>query len=88
MKKLSIVLTAAFLVVPLFVRRATHLIAVSQTTKDDVIREYGVSPDKITVVYEAAAADRQARAMPMPLFSDPVVAHEFLHTLYDGLEGH
>lgn len=43
------------LAMPLFVRRATHLIAVSQTTKDDVVREYGVSPDKITVVYEAAA---------------------------------
>ena len=48
--------------------------------------EVTIKDDK--VVYEAAAADRQARAMPMPLFSDPVVAHEFLHTLYDGLEGH
>jgi glycosyltransferase involved in cell wall biosynthesis len=33
------------------VRKADHLIAVSKSAKDDLVRLYGVSPDKITVVY-------------------------------------
>jgi len=40
---------------PLFVQRARAVIAVSQSTRRDLIRCYGVHPDKITVVYEAAA---------------------------------
>jgi glycosyltransferase involved in cell wall biosynthesis len=40
---------------PLFVQRARAVIAVSESTKQDLIRCYGVHPDKITVVYEAAA---------------------------------
>jgi glycosyltransferase involved in cell wall biosynthesis len=39
---------------PLFCRRAGHIIAVSEQSKRDVIAAYGVSPDKITVIYEAA----------------------------------
>lgn len=44
------------LAMPLYCRRAKAIIAVSQATKRDVVRHYGVEPDKITVVYEAAAA--------------------------------
>ncbi len=40
---------------PLFVRRANHVIAVSETTKRDLMRLYDTPADKITVVYEAAA---------------------------------
>jgi glycosyltransferase involved in cell wall biosynthesis len=40
---------------PLFVQRAKAVIAVSESTKQDLIRCYGVHPDKVTVVYEAAA---------------------------------
>lgn len=40
---------------PLFVRRASHVIAVSQSTKQDLIRCYNTPEEKITVVYEAAA---------------------------------
>jgi glycosyltransferase involved in cell wall biosynthesis len=40
---------------PLFVQRARAVIAVSESTKQDLIRCYGVHPDKITVVHEAAA---------------------------------
>ena len=40
---------------PLFCRRAGALIAVSEATKQDIIRHYKISPDKIHVVYEAAA---------------------------------
>lgn len=35
-------------------RRARHIIAVSQSTKRDVMRLLGVPEDKITVIYEAA----------------------------------
>ncbi|TEU10319.1 MAG: glycosyltransferase family 1 protein [Anaerolineales bacterium] len=40
---------------PLFVQRARAVIAVSESTRRDLIRCYGVHPDKITVVHEAAA---------------------------------
>ncbi len=41
--------------VPIFCERATHIIAVSEATKRDVVQHYGIAPDKITVVYEAAS---------------------------------
>jgi glycosyltransferase involved in cell wall biosynthesis len=40
---------------PLYCRRATRIIAVSEQTKRDVVEAYGVAPEKITVIYEAAA---------------------------------
>ena len=40
---------------PLFVRRADAIIAVSHATKNDLIRYYGTPDNKITVVHEAAA---------------------------------
>jgi glycosyltransferase involved in cell wall biosynthesis len=40
---------------PLFCARATAIIAVSEATKGDIIAQYGTDPDKIHVVYEAAA---------------------------------
>ncbi len=41
---------------PLFCRRAGHIIAVSEQTKRDVMAAYGVPAEKITVIYEAADA--------------------------------
>ena len=41
--------------VPLFARRADAIIAVSQATKNDLMRHYGTPDNKITVVHEAAA---------------------------------
>ncbi len=41
--------------VPLYCRRASAIIAVSQATKADLVRLYGLDPAKITVVHEAAA---------------------------------
>lgn len=41
---------------PLFCRRATAIIAVSEASKRDLVKFYGVDPAKVTVVYEAAAA--------------------------------
>jgi glycosyltransferase involved in cell wall biosynthesis len=40
------------LFMPLFVRRADAIIAVSRCTRDDLIRHYDVPPEKITVIYE------------------------------------
>src|SRR5690606_27714758 len=43
------------LAMPLFCRRATAIIAVSEATRRDIVAHYDVEPDKIHVVYEAAA---------------------------------
>ncbi len=40
---------------PLYCRRASAIIAVSQATRSDLVRLYGLDPAKITVVDEAAA---------------------------------
>ncbi len=40
---------------PLYCRRANAIVAVSQATKRDLVRIYGLDPAKITVVHEAAA---------------------------------
>ncbi|MEJ2148878.1 MAG: glycosyltransferase family 1 protein, partial [Chloroflexota bacterium] len=41
------------LAMPLYVRRASHIIAVSENTRSDLMRLYGTSAEKISVVYEA-----------------------------------
>ena len=43
------------LAVPLFCRRATTIIAVSEASKRDLVRQYQLPPEKIHVIYEAAA---------------------------------
>lgn len=43
------------LAMPLYCQRAAGIIAVSQATKQDIVRHYGIDPAKIQVVYEAAA---------------------------------
>ncbi len=40
---------------PLFCKRADAIIAVSDATRRDLIDAYGLPPEKVTVVYEAAA---------------------------------
>ncbi|MBN1310540.1 MAG: glycosyltransferase family 4 protein [Anaerolineae bacterium] len=40
---------------PLFVRRAGHIITISECAKEDLIRLYDVPPEKVSVIYEAAA---------------------------------
>lgn len=39
---------------PLYCRRADHVIAVSEATRQDLVAAYGLPPDKITVIHEAA----------------------------------
>ena len=43
------------LAMPLYVRRADAIIAISECTRRDLLAAYGVPPEKVTVVYEAAA---------------------------------
>ena len=43
-------------------RNADHVIAVSECTKRDIVKDYGISPDKVSVVYQGCD----------PLFSLPV----------------
>ena len=43
------------LAMPLFCRRADAIIAVSQATKQDIVKYYGIDPAKIAVVSEAAS---------------------------------
>lgn len=44
------------LAMPLYCRRAGAIIAVSQATKRDIVKQYGIDPAKITVVYEAPSS--------------------------------
>ena len=39
---------------PLYCRRATHIIAISQCTRRDLIASYQIDPEKISVIHEAA----------------------------------
>ncbi|PKO22871.1 MAG: glycosyltransferase family 1 protein [Chloroflexi bacterium HGW-Chloroflexi-1] len=50
------------LTLPLFCRRATHVIAVSEQTRRDLISTYHLPPEKITVIQEAA--DPRFRPQP------------------------
>ena len=43
-------------------RNADHVIAVSECTKRDIVKDYGISPDKVSVIYQGCA----------PLFAQPV----------------
>ena len=54
------------LTLPLYSRRANHIIVVSESTRRDVINAYGVHEDKISVIPEAAAprfAPQSAKAI-------------------------
>jgi glycosyltransferase involved in cell wall biosynthesis len=41
---------------PLFARRADAIIAISESTKRDIMTRYGIPAERITVIYEAAAS--------------------------------
>jgi glycosyltransferase involved in cell wall biosynthesis len=50
------------LALPLYCRRATHIIAISESTRSDLVVAYGISPERITVIHEAA--DPRFRPQP------------------------
>ena len=39
---------------PLYCRRASHIITISECSRRDLVAAYGLPPEKITVIYEAA----------------------------------
>jgi len=41
---------------PRFAQKAKHIVAVSEYTKSDIVSQYGIAPEKIDVVYNAAHA--------------------------------
>lgn len=56
------------LTLPLYCRRASHIIAVSDCTRRDLAAAYGLPPEKITVIHEAA--DPRFRPQPPDLVDD------------------
>jgi glycosyltransferase involved in cell wall biosynthesis len=42
------------LALPLYCRRATHIIAISECTRHDLMAAYDLPPEKVTVIHEAA----------------------------------
>ncbi len=56
------------LAMPLFCRRADHIIAVSEATRRDLLKLYRLPPEKITVIYEAA--DAHFRAQPLEVVAE------------------
>ncbi|HNT74757.1 MAG TPA: glycosyltransferase family 1 protein [Anaerolineae bacterium] len=56
------------LAMPLFCRRADHIIAVSEATRRDLLKLYRLPPEKITVIYEAA--DPHFCAQPPEVVAD------------------
>ena len=44
---------------PLFARKATRIATVSTFSKNDIVKRYGVSPDKIDIVYNGAHEEYQ-----------------------------
>ncbi len=85
---------------PHFLRRADAIIAVSECTKRDAVRFYGVPPEKITVIYEgvnpalcpvadpatiAAARARYARNQPFLLFLGTIEPRKNIPVLVDAL---
>jgi glycosyltransferase involved in cell wall biosynthesis len=45
------------LAMPLYCRRADAIITVSESSKRDIVTHYGLDPDKVMVVYEAASEE-------------------------------
>lgn len=65
------------LTMPLYCRRATHIVAVSECTRRDLIAAYDLPPENITVVHEAA----DPRFRPQP--AQTVAAVRSQYTLPD-----
>jgi glycosyltransferase involved in cell wall biosynthesis len=61
------------LTLPLYCCRATHIIAVSEQTKRDLVTAYRLPPEKITVIYEAA----NPRFCPQPAEAVAIVRERY-----------
>ncbi len=65
--------------IPLSARSATKIITGSQCSKDDLVREFGIAPEKIAVTPYAAAPHFTA--------SDPMEAHARISAAFPALSG-
>jgi glycosyltransferase involved in cell wall biosynthesis len=54
------------LIVPRSIRSADHIIAVSEATRRDIVRRFGVDPGKISVIPEGGLAASPKSVMPFP----------------------
>ena len=62
---------------PLFCRRGTRIIAVSEQSKRDVVAAYGIPPQKITVIYEVADTPFvHNRLKRLPRRADAIISPE------------
>ncbi|RAK69487.1 glycosyltransferase family 4 protein [Hymenobacter edaphi] len=58
---------------PRFVRASRRLVAVSEATRQDVVQTYGIDPQRIDIVYNAA----DAHFRPLPAAAQPAVRQQF-----------
>ena len=84
-------------VVPRLLRRATRVVAVSENTKHDVVRDFGLEPSRITVIGEGFDAqtfrprdagplrERLGLAQPYLLYAGTLSRHKNLAVVLDAL---
>jgi glycosyltransferase involved in cell wall biosynthesis len=58
---------------PLYCRRASAIITVSESSKRDIVTHYGLDPSRVTVIYEAASPE----FVPMPSAPIDRVRHQY-----------
>lgn len=69
---------------PLYCRRATHIIAVSEATRQDLSAAYNVPPEKVTVVLEAADPQFKPQPPERVRYAQGVYGLPELYLLYVG----
>lgn len=67
------------LVIGLAVRRARRIIAVSEYTKRDIVKRFGIKPERVTVTYEAAEPPEPDDGAPLDLAAHGVTRPFFLY---------
>jgi len=64
-----VILTRLFLKLALY--RTKHIIVPSQATKDDLVKLFGVSPDKVSVIYHGVEFSGKKAPLPNNLMKSP-----------------
>lgn len=65
--------------IPLSAQRATHILTVSECSKRDIVRCFGIAPEKVTVAYNGVS--------PQFMAHDPLEAHRRVREAYPQLSG-
>ncbi len=63
-------------------KRAQHIIAISQVTKQDIVRLFGVAPEKITVIYLADSLPQGLNEPQTPLEEPPYLLFVGMRNYY------